>query len=118
MTLTETRDESVAEVQVCEAMAEAFVAAGTDVLFTLFGDGNLGFVDAFAAQPGARVVHARHEAAAVFMASGYARVTGRVGAVSVTAGPGVAHIATPLVAASRARLPLVVYAGDTVASGA
>ncbi len=59
-----------------------------------------------------RLVHARHENNAVAMADGYARMTGRVGVASVTAGPGVTNIATSLVVAVKHRTPLVVIAGD------
>jgi acetolactate synthase I/II/III large subunit len=60
-----------------------------------------------------RLVSARHEAAAVAMADGYARVSGQVGVATVTCGPGLTQVATSLVAAARCRSPLVLLAGDT-----
>jgi len=107
----------VRERRISDDLADAFVAQGVDTLFGLFGDGNLTFMQAMTDRSGVRVVHVRHEAAAVFMASGYARVTGRPGFASVTAGPGLAHTLTPLVSACRARLPLILYAGDTAHTG-
>ncbi|MGH8888190.1 MAG: thiamine pyrophosphate-binding protein [Acidothermaceae bacterium] len=67
--------------------------------------------------PNMRLIQARDEAAAVFMAAGSSRATGSPALATVTAGPGLAHTLTPLVSACRANLPLVVYAGDTPRSG-
>lgn len=101
------------ERRTSDDLADAFIAEGYDTLFGLFGDGNLTFMAAMTERSGIRVVHARHEAAAVFMAAGYCRATGRAALASVTAGPGLAHTLTPLTSSCRARLPLVLYAGDT-----
>lgn len=98
-------------------LADAFVSAGVDTGFGLIGDANLAFMSELARRPGFRLIHARHEAGAVFMAAGYARAAGRVGLASVTSGPGLAHCLTPLVSACRARVPLVLYAGDTGSTG-
>jgi len=95
-----------------EALAQAFRAEGVDTLFTLMGDANMHWCTAMAAS-GARLIHARHEAAAVAMAEGYAQVARTVGVASVTSGPGTSQIATSLTAAVRGRVPIVVFAGDT-----
>jgi thiamine pyrophosphate-dependent acetolactate synthase large subunit-like protein len=54
----------------------------------------------------------RHEHCACAMAMGYHNATGKVGVASVTCGPGFTQIATALTTASRARIPLVVFAGE------
>lgn len=61
----------------------------------------------------ARFIAARHEAAAVAMADGYARASGKPGVCSVTHGPGLTQTGTPLTAARLARSPVVLIAGDT-----
>jgi acetolactate synthase I/II/III large subunit len=99
-------------VKAYEALAEAFRAEGTDAVFTLMGDATMHWIVAMTAR-GARLVSARHEAAAVAMADGWSRATGGVGVAAVTCGPGLTQIGTPLMVASRARTPLVVLAGDT-----
>lgn len=104
-------------MKVFEALAGAFRAEGTEVVFGLMGDGNMYWMAA-AGRLDVRLVHARHENAAVAMADGYARATGRVGVASVTAGPGLTQIATSLTASVRHRTPLVVFAGDTPAAAA
>ncbi len=96
-----------------DMLVKAFVAEGTEMLFTLMGDANMYWSAAMAEQPGVRVIHARHEHAAVAMADGYARATGRVGVASTTCGPGFTQIMTALTMAARADTPLVVFAGDS-----
>jgi acetolactate synthase I/II/III large subunit len=95
-----------------EALAKAFQEEGVDTLFTLMGDANMHWCTAMS-HLGVRLVHARHEAAAVAMAEGYAQVARTVGVASVTSGPGTSQIATSLTAAVRGRVPVVVFAGDT-----
>jgi len=62
---------------------------------------------------GVRVFHARHEHCACGMAMGYYSATGKVGVATVTCGPGVTQIATALTTASRAGVPMVVFAGES-----
>jgi acetolactate synthase I/II/III large subunit len=99
-----------------DALAEAFVAEGVDTHFTLLGDANMHWATIMAEQHNVRTVHARHEHCACAMASAYARVTGRVGVASVTHGPGFTQTMTALATAARARIPLVVFAGETPTS--
>ncbi|MTD57584.1 thiamine pyrophosphate-binding protein [Amycolatopsis pithecellobii] len=95
-----------------QAIGDAFAGEGTDVVFALMGDGNMLALADMSARHGIRLVHVRHENAAVAMADGWARATGRVGVASVTCGPGVSQISTALTAAVRNRTPLVVFAGE------
>src|SRR5262245_61633626 len=99
--------------KVYQALVDAFEAERATTVFGLMGDGNMYWMSTLARRPGARVVHARHENAAVAMADGYARVTGDIGVCSVTCGPGLTQIATSLTASVRHRTPMVVFAGDT-----
>ena len=54
----------------------------------------------------------RHEQAAAHAAEGYARVTGEVGVVIVTSGPGVTNTLTGVADAMMDSIPLVVIAGQ------
>ncbi len=96
-----------------EAVAGALVAAQVDVVFGLMGDGNLRLIPHLTHEVGMRVVGARHESAALAMADGYARTSGKVGICTVTQGPGLTNTLTALVSARKARTPLVLLAGDT-----
>ena len=95
-----------------EALAEAFLAEGVDTQFVLMGDGNMHWSTAFAKLPGVHSVHVRHEHATVAAATAYNVATNKVAVASVTCGPGVTQVMTALPAAVRARLPLVVFAGE------
>lgn len=95
-----------------EALAEAFVAEGVDTQFALMGDGNMHWSTAFASLPGVQTIHARHEHCTVAAATAYNAATGKLAVASVTCGPGLTQLMTALPAAVRARLPLVVFAGE------
>ncbi len=103
----------MSEVALYEAIAQAFVAEGVDTIFVLTGDGNMHWEAAFSATPGTRSFHVRHEHCACAMATAYASMTGRVGVASVTCGPGLTQIMTALATATAARVPLVVFAGES-----
>lgn len=98
--------------KVYEALASAFRAEGTEVLFALLGDGNMHFA-ASLTTAGVRGVYARHEHCACAMATMYANATGKVGVASVTCGPGLTQTMTALATAVQARIPLVVFAGES-----
>ena len=100
-------------MKVYEAVANAFVREGTDTVFGLLGDGQLRWWPAMARRPGVKIVHARHEDAALAMAEGWARASGRVGVCTVTQGPGVSRMTTSLIVASRSRTPVVVFTSKT-----
>src|SRR5471032_1661645 len=59
-----------------------------------------------------RHVLVRHEAAAVFAASGYARTSGRVGVCCATSGPGATNLVTGLLDALMDSVPLVAITGQ------
>jgi thiamine pyrophosphate-dependent acetolactate synthase large subunit-like protein len=61
---------------------------------------------------GARFIAAAHEGGAASMADGYARVSGRLTALSVHQGPGVTNALTGIVEAAKSRTPLVVVAPE------
>ncbi len=96
------------------AVAEALRGLGVDTVFGLMGDGNMHTLVDFVTS-GGRYVGSVHEAGAVSMADGYARVGGRLGVASITHGPGVSNALTALTEAVRARSPLLVLTGDTPA---
>ena len=98
---------------VTDGLAQAFVAEGVEVLFTLMGDANMYWSATMAEQPGMRLVHARHEHCACSMAHGYALATGKVGVASTTCGPGFTQIMTALSQAAKGNVPMLVFAGDS-----
>jgi thiamine pyrophosphate-dependent acetolactate synthase large subunit-like protein len=100
---------------VAGAVGGALAELGIDHVFGLIGSGNFAVTNALIAG-GARFIPAHHEGAAMVMADAFARVTGRVTAVSVHQGPGLTNLVTGLAEAAKARTPLLVLAGDTAAA--
>lgn len=96
-----------------EALASQLARLGVTDVFGLMGDGNLKLIPTLTTVHGITVHAARHEAAAVAMADGYARRRGTVGVCTVTQGPGLTNAITALVTAHRGRTPLVALVGDT-----
>ena len=100
---------------VAEAVGRALAALGADTVFGVVGSGNFHATNAMVAA-GARYVAARHEGGAAMMADGYARVSGRLGVLSVHQGPGLTNAMTGITEAAKSRTPLVVLAADTGAA--
>ena len=95
-----------------DVVAKAIKAQGVGHCFALLGDGNMHFAGALA-HLGVSFTYARHEHCAVSMAMAYARVTGQPGLATVTCGPGLTQVMTGLSAAVRARIPLVLFVGES-----
>ncbi|HEX8989461.1 MAG TPA: thiamine pyrophosphate-binding protein [Rhodocyclaceae bacterium] len=55
----------------------------------------------------------KHEQGAAFMAGGYARASGRIGACITTAGPGATNLVTGIANAYVEKLPVLVITGET-----
>ena len=73
-------------MKVNDVLARALREEGIDVVFGVMGDANMYVVDSFQRGEGGRFVAAANEGGATLMAAGYAAVTGRVGAATVTHG--------------------------------
>jgi thiamine pyrophosphate-dependent acetolactate synthase large subunit-like protein len=96
---------------VAEAIGADIAAAGAEHAFGLLGSGNFVIGQALAAA-GVVFHAARHETAAVCMADGYARATGRVGVCTVHHGPGFTNALTGLAEAVKSATPLLLITGD------
>jgi acetolactate synthase-1/2/3 large subunit len=95
--------------------AQAVVAAlereGVDTIFGYPGGAIMPLYDALF-EHRVRHVLVRHEAAAAFAASGYARTSGRVGVCCATSGPGATNLVTGLLDAMMDSVPLVAITGQ------
>lgn len=100
-------------MKVYAALAAQLAHLGATEVFGLMGDGNLKLIPTLTHEHGVTVHAARHEAAAVSMADGYARSAGTVGVCTVTQGPGLTNALTALVTAHRGRTPMLAIIGDT-----
>jgi len=97
--------------RVHDVLAQAFLQEGVRTCFALLGDANMNWASRLA-QGGCRMVYVRHEHCAVAAAMAYARKASEVAVATVTCGPGLTQIITALPAAVRARLPMVIFAGE------
>lgn len=93
-------------------LVEALVARGSDTFFGIPGGPVCPVFEAIRCTPGARLIESRHESHAAFAAALYARASGRVPVVVVTAGPGVTNAVTGIASASLEGAPMLIIAGD------
>jgi acetolactate synthase I/II/III large subunit len=98
-------------VKVYDVLAKAFAQEGVTTCFALLGDANMNWAARLAGE-GCRMIYVRHEHCALASAMAYARKSRDVAVATVTCGPGVTQLITALPAAVRARLPIVVFAGE------
>lgn len=85
---------------------------GVTTIFSLSGNQIMPLYDA-CIDEGIRIVHVRHEAAAVFMADAWSQVTGELGVAMLTAAPGLTNGLAPLYSASLAESPVLLLSGDS-----
>ncbi len=83
---------------------------GIEKVFTIVGDTILPLVDA-AEDEGIEFIDARHEGAALHMADGYARITGRPACGIFTGGPGFSNAISALPAIYTSESPVIFVAG-------
>ena len=76
--------------------------AGVRTIFALSGNQIMPLFDA-CLDENIRIVHVRHEAAALYMAEAHARITGGLGVAMVTAGAGLCNAIAPLFTASQSQ---------------
>ena len=95
-----------------QAIVKSLEAEGVEVVFGYPGGVVLPLFDALYEAPSIRVILTRHEQGAAHAADAYARVTGKVGVVIVTSGPGAANTVTGIANAYMDSVPLVVITGQ------
>ena len=95
-----------------EMVVQSLRDQGVEFLFGYPGGAVLDIYDAIHTLGGIEHILVRHEQAAVHMADGYARVTGKVGCVLVTSGPGATNAITGIATAYADSIPLVVLSGQ------
>lgn len=100
---------------VTDVMAETMVNWGVTTVFGMVGHSNLGLADALRRQVNdgrMRYYGIRHEGAAAFAASGYAKLTGTPAACLTIAGPGATNLLTGLWDAKVDRAPVLALTGQ------
>src|SRR5512134_4089577 len=100
------------EMTGAEMVIEALADQGIKHIFGYPGGAVLPIYDALFQQDKLQHILVRHEQGAVHAAEGYARSTGKVGAVLVTSGPGATNAVTGLTDALMDSIPLVCITGQ------
>jgi pyruvate dehydrogenase (quinone)/pyruvate oxidase len=97
-----------------DQLLDILEAWGVDVVFGLPGDGINGVMEALRKRADrVRFVQVRHEESAAFMATAYAKYTGRLGVCLATSGPGGLHLLNGLYDAKLDGQPVLAITGHT-----
>ena len=88
--------------------------AGVECIFTLSG-GHIFRLFHECEKAGIRVLDVKHEGAEAYAAMGYAQVTGKMGVVVATAGPGVTNTLTAIVDSQIYDVPVLLIGGGGAA---
>ena len=95
------------------ALVEMLRRHGVETIFALPGVQNDAlFVAFYDAGEALRVIHTRHEQGAAYMAYGYARSSGKVGAYAVVPGPGLLNTTAALATAYATNTPVLCISGQ------
>ncbi|OOF54827.1 acetolactate synthase, large subunit, biosynthetic type [Rodentibacter genomosp. 2] len=97
-----------------EMVVQSLRDEGVEYLFGYPGGAVLDIYDAIHTLGGIEHILVRHEQAAIHMADGYARATGKVGCVLVTSGPGATNAITGIATAYADSIPMVVISGQVM----
>ncbi len=109
------QESTVHQPTISDRMAETLVNWGVSHVFGMVGHSNLGLADALRLQEEAgrlAYIAIRHEGAASFAASGYAKLTGKPAACLSIAGPGATNLLTGLWDAKVDRAPIIALTGQ------
>jgi len=105
-------ESAMSEMTGAEMVIAALADQGVEYIFGYPGGAVLPIYDALFQQNKVQHVLVRHEQGAVHAAEGYARSTGKVGAVLVTSGPGATNAVTGLTDALCDSVPIVAITGQ------
>ena len=96
-----------------QAIVRSLIENGVDTVFGIPGAHMYDFNDAlYERRDKIRFIHTRHEQGSGYMAYGYAKSTGRIGAYTVVPGPGVLNSGAALCTAYGAHAPVLCLTGN------
>ena len=102
------------EFTTADIIVETLIAWGATHAFGVVGDGINSIIEALRKRKDRiRYIGVRHEEGAAFMASGFAKHTGRLGVCVGTTGPGAIHLLNGLYDANFDGAPVVALTGTT-----
>ena len=96
-----------------EVLVKCLESHGVEYIFGYSGGAAIPIFDALV-DSSIKLIMPRHEQAAMHIADGYARVTGKPGVVLVTSGPGATNTVTGLLTSQMDSVPIIVLTGQTI----
>lgn len=111
----EVKSQQTASWTISHVMVETMVNWGIRHVFGMVGHSNLGLAEAIRVQEQKKkitYIGIRHEGAAAFACSGYAKVSGKPAACFTIAGPGATNLITGLWDAKMDRVPVLALTGQ------
>ena len=99
------------QIQVSELIVRYMERLGIDAIFGMPGAHILPVYDSLY-DSSIRSILAKHEQGAAFMAGGYARASGKIGACITTAGPGATNLVTGIANAYADKQPILAITGE------
>ncbi len=100
------------QMTTAQALVRSLVREGVEVVFGLPGVQIMDVYDAFYHERGIRLITTRHEQTAAYMADGYSRSTGKIGAALVVPGPGLLNATAGIGTAYASSSPVLLLAGQ------
>ncbi len=94
------------------AVVESLKREGVETLFSIPGVQTMAVFDALYGEKEIRLITVRHEQSTIYMADGYARVTGKPGVGLVVPGPGVQNAMAAMGTAYACSSPVLLVAGQ------
>ena len=99
-------------IRVSDFIAKKLVQQGIKHVFLLPGGGAMFLNDSLGHEKGLKVISNHHEQACAMAAEGYARLTGKIGVINVTTGPGGINALNGVFGAWTDSIPLLVLSGQ------
>jgi pyruvate dehydrogenase (quinone)/pyruvate decarboxylase len=104
----------LADPNTADILVDALIRWNVQLVFGIVGDGINSIIEALRKrEQQIRFIAVRHEEAAAFMASGYAKHTGKLGVCLATTGPGAVHLLNGLYDAKMDSAPVLAITGST-----
>ncbi len=99
-------------IKLSDYVAKHLAAYGVQQVFLVTGGGAMHLNDSFGKEPRIQVMCNHHEQACAMAAEGYARVTGKIGVINVTTGPGGINALNGVFGAWTDSIPMLVVSGQ------
>lgn len=100
------------KITVSDLILRYLESEGVEYIFGISGAALNPFLAAFNRNPRIKPILTKHEEGAAFMADGYARVRGTLGACFATSGPGATNLVTGVATSFTDNVPVIVLTGQ------